>query len=144
MHDTIYFGTSIVETGRICDQVFDLINEERKNRDLPELSFDANLQSVAQTWSEDLAERRVLEHGDFVARMGAIGYGNFQCGEIIAEISLVGIGFLQSPVAREFVDGWLASPSHRSIMLTLSHGFLGVDCAKNSDPVYCVVDFRFD
>jgi hypothetical protein len=44
MHQTIYLGTSIVETGRICDQVFDLINEERKSRDLPTLSFDANLQ----------------------------------------------------------------------------------------------------
>jgi len=144
MHETVYSGTSVIDTRKICDQVFGLINEERKIRDLPILSFDANLQSVSQIWSEELAERRVLEHGDFAARMEAIEYGNFQCGEIIAKISLVGIGFLQSPVEREFIDGWLASPGHRSIMLTPSSGFLGVGCAKNSDTVYCVADFRFD
>ena len=144
MHRTFYVGTNLVDTDYIRAQVFDLINEERLTHGLPELSFDEKLADVAQIWSEDLARRRLLQHGNFEARMSAIGYGSYQCGEIIGEISLVGIGFFQTPVERDFVDGWLESSGHREIMLTPFTGYFGVGCSKNSDSIYCVADFRFD
>lgn len=144
MHRTLYVGTNFVNTDYIRTQVFDLINEERLSRGLPELLFDQKLADVAQVWSKDLAQRRFLEHGNFEARMSAIGYRSYQCGEIIAEISLGGIGFFQTPVEREFVDGWLESSGHREIMLMPFTGYLGVGCSKNSDTIYCVADFRFD
>lgn len=144
MHRTFYVGTSFVNTDYIRAQVFDLINEERVSRSLPELSFDQKLTDVAQVWSEDLAERRYLEHGNFEARMSSIGYESHQCGEIIAEIPLGGIGFFQTRVEQEFVNGWLESSGHREIMLTPFTGYLGVGCSKNSDSIYCVADLRFD
>ena len=144
MHRTFYVGTNFVNTNYIRVQVFDLINEERLSRGLPELLFDQKLADVAQVWSKDLAQRRLLEHGNFEARMSAIGYGSYQCGEIIEEIPLGGIGFFQTPLEREFVDGWLKSAGHREIMLMPFTGYLGVGCSKNSDSIYCVADFRFD
>lgn len=144
MHRTFYVGTNFVDTEYVWTQVFDLINEERLNRDLPDLSLDQKLADAAQMWSDDLAERRCLEHGNFENRMFAIGYGSYECGEIIAEICLGGIGFFQTPAEREFVDMWLASSGHREIMLTPSTGYLGVGCSKNSGSIYCVADFRFD
>ena len=144
MHRTFYVGTNLVDTDYIQAQVFDLINEERLSRGLPKLSFDQKLADVAQIWSEDLAKRKYLEHGNFEARMSAIGYGSYQCGEIIEEIPLGGIGFFQTPLEREFVDGWLKSAGHQAIMLMPLTGYLGVGCSKNSGSIYCVADFRFD
>lgn len=144
MHKTLYVGTNLVEVNYVRSRVFDLINEERLNRSLPTLLLDRNLEQVAQAWSEDLANRSLLEHGDFEARMVSIGYGSYQCGEIIAQIDLQGIGFFQSPLERQFIDGWLGSTGHRNIMLMSSSGYLGIGIAKNSGKIYAVADFRFD
>lgn len=144
MHRTFYIGTNFVNVEYIQDRVFNLINEERLSRNLPELLFDHKLEQIAQAWSEDLTERKRLEHGNFEARVSSIGYGSYQCGEIIAQTELGGIGFFQTPVERQFVDGWLESSGHRDIMLTSSSGFLGVGVAKNSGSIYAVADFRFD
>jgi len=144
MHKTFYIGTNFVNVDYIQDMVFQLINEERLNRNLPALLIDQNLEGIAQSWSEDLAIRNRLEHGNFEARVLSIGYGSYQCGEIIAQRDLSGIGFFQTPLEREFVDGWLESSGHRDIMLTTLTGFLGVGIAKNSNSIYAVADFRFD
>lgn len=144
LHRTFYMGTIFVNVDYLRNEVFSLINEERLSCNLPELSFDQKLLEVAQAWSEDLARRSILEHGDFAARMSAIGYGSYECGEIIAEIDLLGMGFFETRVERDFVDGWLESSGHREIMLMPFTGYLGVGCSKNSDRIYCVADFRFD
>ena len=144
MHKTFYIGTDFVNVDYIQDRVFQLINEERLNRNLPALLIDQNLEGIAQSWSEDLAIRNCLEHGNFEARVLSIGYGSYQCGEIIAQRDLSGIGFFQTPLEREFVEGWLESSGHRDIMLTPLTGFLGVGIAKNSNSIYAVADFRFD
>jgi len=143
MQKTLYVGTNLVDVNYVRSRVFDLINEERLNRGLPLLLPDKKLEQVAQVWSEDLANRSVLEHGNFEARMLSIGYGSYQCGEIIEQIDLQGIGFFQSPVERQLVDGWLGSEGHRKIMLMASSGYFGVGVTKNSASIYAVVDFRF-
>jgi len=144
MHKTLYVGTNLVDVNYVRSRVFDLINEERLNRNLPILLLDKKLEQVAQAWSEDLGNRSVLEHGNFEARMLSIGYGSYPCGEIIEQIDLQGMGFFQSSVERQLVDGWLGSEGHKKIMLMASSGYFGVGIAKNSASIYAVVDFRFD
>lgn len=144
MHKTLYVGTNLVDVSYVRGRVFDLINEERLNRSLPLLLADKKLEQVAQVWSEDLANRSVLEHGNFEARMLSIGYGSYQCGEIIEQIDLQGMGFFQSPVERQLIDGWLGSEGHKKIMLMASSGYFGVGITKNSASIYAVVDFRFN
>jgi len=144
MHRTIYVGTNLVDVNYVRGRIFYLINEERLSRNLPVMLFDQKLADIAQIWSEDLAKRSILEHGDFEVRMSQIGYGSYQCGEIIAQIDLQGLGFFQSPLERQFLDGWLESTEHRKIMLMSSSGYLGIGVAKNSGSIYAVADFRFD
>jgi len=144
MQKTLYVGTNLVDINYVRSRVFDLINEERLNHGLPLLLADKKLEQVAQVWCEDLASRSILEHGNFEARMLSIGYGSYQCGEIIEQIDLQGMGFFQSPVERQLVDGWLGSEVHKRIMLMALSGYFGVGIAKNSGSVYAVVDFRFD
>lgn len=144
MQKTLYVGTNLVDVNYVKSRVFDLINEERLNRSLPLLLADKKLEQVAQVWSEDLANRSILEHGNFEARVLSIGYGSYQCGEIIEQIDLQGMGFFQSPVERQLVDGWLGSEGHRRIMLMALSGYSGVGISKNSGSIYAVVDFRFD
>jgi ribosomal protein L37AE/L43A len=144
MQKTLHAGTNLVDVNYVRSRVFDLINEERLNRNLPTLLPDTRLGQVAQVWSEDLARRSVLEHGNFEARMLSIEYGSYQCGEIIEQIDLQGIGFFQNPLERQFVDGWLGSTGHRNIMLMSSSGYIGIGIARNSGSIYAVADLRFD
>jgi len=144
MQKTLYVGTNLVDVNYVRSRVFDLINEERLNRSLPTLIPDTRLGQVAQVWSEDLANRSVLEHGNFEARMLSIGYGSYQCGEIIEQIDLPTMGFFESPLEQQFVDGWLDSIKHKEIMLMPFSGYLGIGVSKNSGSIYAVADFRFD
>jgi len=120
-------------------QVFYLINQERVSRGLPLLRNNTILVIAAQEWSDSLAYRGKLEHGDFEDRMRRIGYlSRYVCGEIIAFCE----GYSEG-VARVFVDGWLESPAHKDIMLTSMHGEMGVGVTQSGDKYYAVVDFIF-
>jgi len=92
--------TELSETEQTEAYIFQFINEERADRDLPILGTDANLSSISKEWSEYLASINDLTHGDFAIRMESIGYSSYSCGEIIAYTS----GGIPSEVARKFVD----------------------------------------
>lgn len=132
-------STALSDTEQTEAYIFQYINEERANRDLPILSIDTNLSGVSKEWSEYLASINELTHGDFESRMQSIGYSQYSCGEIIAYTS----GSVPSEVARQFVDMWLESQPHREIMLTSSTGYMGVGVSKSTSVFYGVVDFRF-
>ena len=131
--------TELSETEQTEAYIFQFINKERADRDLPILGTDANLSVISKEWSEYLASINDLPHGDFASRMESIGYSSYSCGEIIAYTS----GGTPSEVARKFVDMWLESPPHREIMLTSSNGYMGVGVSKSVSAFYSVVDFRF-
>ena len=131
--------TGLSETEQTEAYIFQFINKERADRDLPILGTDANLSVISKEWSEYLASINDLTHGDFASRMESIGYSSYSCGEIIAYTS----GGTPSEVARKFVDMWLESPPHREIMLTSFNGYMGVGVSKSVSAFYGVVDFRF-
>lgn len=135
----IYFVLPmVVSTSQFEQDVFSLINKERSKQGLPELGIDANLELIAKNWSSKLAKNRELIHGNFEQRIASIGYSHYSCGEIIA---LVPLGSFN--LAQDFVDSWIDSPSHYEIMMTASHGYMGVGVSRNLGAFYAVVDFRF-
>jgi uncharacterized protein YkwD len=130
--------------------VFTYINEERTNRGLPALGIDNSLATVAKGWSDFLTTTGGnITHGDFNGRMQSIGLPNseYSTGEIIAyfggNIFSYPTENLASEHAREFVELWLNSPSHREIMLTQSTGYMGVGVSHQMLGFYGVVDFKF-
>lgn len=131
--------TTLSDTEQTEAYIFQYINEERANHDLPTLSIDTNLSGVSKEWSEYLASINDLTHGDFESRMQSINYSQYSCGEIIAYTS----GSVPLEVARQFVDMWLESQPHREIMLTSSSGYMGVGVGKSASVFYGVVDFGF-
>ena len=140
--------TSSVDIEQTEVYIFQYINEERANRNLPILGNDTNLSVVSNQWSEHLASINDLTHGDFEGRMKDIGYSYYSCGELIGSFtsgSVNGIPTENSPseIAREFVKMWLESPPHREIMLTSSTGYMGVGVGRYRSVFYGVVDFRF-
>lgn len=128
------------DTKQLESEIFDLINEERHKHGLPKLNVDSKLELIAKEWSNELAENRKLTHGDFSQRIGSIGYSYYSRGEIIALHDSWSFN-----LAQDFVDMWIKSPKHYEIMMTASHGFMGVGVSKNILGVfYGVVDFRFN
>ncbi len=141
------------KTQTIEQYVFQYVNEERTNRNLPLLGNDTNLVVIAKGWSDNMTERGVLEHGNFNQRLSSINYyGVYKCGEII-EYYTNGPFVTADPemytnsnsaIARVLVDGWLNSPPHREIMLTNQSGDMGVAVSiKGLGSFYGVVDFKF-
>jgi len=144
------FLFSTVDLGQTEKYVFQYINEERANRNLPTLGNDTELCRIAQNWSSYISSMNKLTHGDFDGRMQTIGLPNatYSCGEIIGSFSSGSINFIPtenspSDIARELVNGWLDSPPHREIMLTASSGYMGVGVSKYGGVFYSVVDFKF-
>jgi uncharacterized protein YkwD len=127
-----------VNTRQVETDIFRTINRERANEGLPELDVDVNLESIAGDWSKELIAIGILTHGNFEQRIASIGYSYYSCGEIIAEQN----GWSWT-LARDFVDSWINSPPHYEIMMTNSHGYIGVGVSKDGNTFYAVVDFRF-
>ena len=132
------------------DLIFKGINQQRSNLNLPILGEDSSLAFISNKWCIDLASKNDLTHGDFNGRMESIGLPDtvYSTGEIIASFqsgSVNGIPTTDNPseLAKEFVDMWLNSPSHREIMLTASNGYMGVGLSRNGSTFYGVVDFKF-
>ncbi len=124
--------------GDVKEEIFRLINEKRVADGLPELANDSLLTVTAQSWSESMAQKMELEHGNFGSRMNQIGYlNNYMCGEIIAFYSS------SNDLAITLVDGWINSPLHKEIMFTAKNGKMGIGLAKGADGYYATVDFIF-
>lgn len=141
-------------TKEIERYTFQYINEERASRGLPVLGVDNSLKDVAKGWADNMAQRGVLEHGDFEDRLRTINYaGVYCCGEIIENYSssvFVSVDLelylnSNSAIARELVKGWLDSPPHREVMLMAESGDMGVAVSrKGLVSFYGVVDFKFN
>ena len=127
----------------IEELIFQLINKDRDSRNLPTLENATDLSTIAQSWSETIAQTRNLTHGNFTSRIQSIGIytPEYQCGEIIE--SYGSVEGSSSELARIFVDGWLGSQGHREIMLTAKSGYMGIGVSRLGSTLYGVVDFKF-
>jgi uncharacterized protein YkwD len=112
----------------LADQVLRLVNVERARAKCPAVRPDAKLATAALLHSDDMADRRYLNHNspegvDPWQRARAAGYPA-PTGENIA------IGY---PNAAAVMAGWLTSTGHRATIVNCRARALGVGVARNTD-----------
>ena len=105
---------------RMARDIFDRVNDERRERGLEPVEWNDALADVARDWSMAMAERGVLEHQDVrevLAQEALAGFTGL--GENIFTSS----GPVPSGVAHA---GWMRSDGHRANVLNPGWNRLGV------------------
>jgi uncharacterized protein YkwD len=111
-----------------ADAITCLVNQERAQRGMKQLSRDSDLTTVARRQANDMVRRTYFSHvtpggSDLGDRLRAVGYGSghsWRAGEALGW----GTGDRATPNA--LVDEWLASPPHRKILLDRGFREIGV------------------
>jgi uncharacterized protein YkwD len=102
-----------------------LINQQRELHGLPALAVNADLNSSAQSWSDEMVASNDFTHGTQLAqRVSATGYDWQEAGENIAT------GYL---TPRDAVAAWMASPDHCQNVLDPDYRDMGT--GMNTNPV---------
>lgn len=112
---------------RIAREIFDRVNDERRERGVEPVEWNEELAGVARDWSAAMAERGVLEHQDVrevLSRDELSGFAGL--GENIFTAS----GPVPAGVAHV---GWMRSDGHRVNVLNPGWNRLGVG-------VFCAPD----
>lgn len=121
-------------TVRLRMRIHVLVNQERRERDLPPLTFDDRLATIAGSHSREMAKGGYVAHtnpnGETVFdRYQEAGYtcsvdaGNgsyLTAGENIFMASMSGNAVTASGFANRTVSGWMSSPGHRRNLLNPS------------------------
>ena len=106
------------------------LNQARAARGVAPLRADAQLAQAARGHSRDMVARGYFAHGDFPSRVRRTGWmrsrGEWRLGENLAW----GTGAMATPGA--VVEAWLASPSHRRIMLARGLRRVGIGVAAGT------------
>lgn len=149
-------------------QIHDGINAQRRQNNLPALSYDSNLAFIARAHSKDMAAKGYFAHDnqeglDPSARAKNSGYN---CYKTYAGYYTTGIaenifqnnlyssiwytnGVIssydwnsQEQIAESTVTGWMNSPGHRANILTSTYDREGIGIAVSSDDkVYITENF---
>jgi uncharacterized protein YkwD len=109
--------------GDPAERLLAAVNRERTRRDLAPLALDRRLAAAAEEHSRAMAERGFLAHCDLDSG-GEVGDRADRAGypwRAVAENLSVG-----RATAREVVEGWLDSPSHRRNLLSPLYRDAGV------------------
>jgi uncharacterized protein YkwD len=129
-------NVSTVSEGR--QRLLQLINDERKKRQLMHLSMDENINKIAQKYAEEMMETGVVAHispksGDCADRAKAAGL----------DISRIGENIAVNQSVEQIHESLLESPAHREVMLDPQMEWvgLGVVFSKTGDQVYVVENF---
>ena len=117
-------------------RLFDSVNRERAERNLPLLKWDEGLARAAREHAERMAERDLLAHqvpgeADLPTRARAAGASFSHIAENIA------VGWS----AEKFHDGWMHSPGHRANILDDAADSIGIAVVEGEVDVYAVEDF---
>jgi uncharacterized YkwD family protein/spore coat assembly protein SafA len=104
------------------EQVLHLVNEERKKIGLRPLEMDWELQRVARTKSQDMAQKGYFSHqsptyGSPFAMMKQFGISYKMAGENIAS---------GQRTPQEVMASWMKSPGHRANILKPEYTHIGV------------------
>lgn len=106
------------EARRMERMIFDLVNDERRERGLDPLEWDDQLATLGREWSRRMADRGTLEHQD-PERMLERSEGFTGVGENIFTAS--------GPVRASTIHvGWMRSDGHRANVLRDGFERLGV------------------
>ena len=97
------------------------MNAVRQSRGLPALRLDAHLVRAARAHSTDMMKRQYFAHGSVLGRALAAGARGPLFGEDLA--------WAQGITAWWVVNHWLASPSHRAVLLRPGFRRVGIGYA---------------
>lgn len=162
-------GKPIINVSELGQKIHGLINTERQNNNLPSLSLDSALTSIAVSHSADMANRNYFSHytpegADPTARGLSAGYhchkdlpnGYYTDGlaENIFQNNLYNSyettdGIITSydwndmdELVNSTVQGWMESTGHRENILNPTYDREGIGVAISSDDkVYITEDF---
>lgn len=137
------FKSTDVNTEKIEDEIFKIINEERSKKGITVLKRSSILDEVAKDYSN------VMVEDDFYAHTNPEGIGlherlssrNIFFFAATENLNYVPVD-LDTNVAEETVLGWIESPGHRVPILDTDdpilwdHVGIGVSCVDRYDPAY--------
>ena len=107
-----------------AQQVFSLVNQERVNNGLPELTWDSDMASYS--------DRRAMEIVTDFSHNSAGGKMN------------VGENIAKGAISPEMVmDGWMRSDGHRANILNASYTKISVSCYYDGSTYYWVQNFAY-
>lgn len=105
---------------RMARDIFDRVNDERRQRGMGEVAWSGQLATVAKEWSAEMAQRGTLEHQDVRALLRSDRVTGLQSiGENIFRAT--------GPVPAGAIHvGWMTSDTHRVNVLNPGFNRLGV------------------
>ncbi|MFP3896464.1 MAG: CAP domain-containing protein [Anaerolineales bacterium] len=132
-HNPTPTSTPTTSPSDFAQRVIELTNEERIKRGLAPLETSPALMDAARGHSEDMACNDSLSHigsddSDPGERISRAGYDWWTYGENIAA------GY---PSPEDVVNGWMASPDHRTNILNPDYCDIGVGYAYNAKATFC-------
>ncbi len=125
------------ELGFLELAVLDRVNAVRAENGLDALAWSERSASAARKYAEELVESGRFAHtgsqgSNVHDRLNAEGLVHFIANENLAQVSFNGT----APDAETVVDGWMASPGHRSNIIDVdklySHAGVGVHCGQEA------------
>ena len=113
-------------------EIFDLINEERRKKGLTQLSWDASLSQLAREYSAKMARENFFSHYDSKGeavddRANAMRIKNWSK---IGENLFYCEGYDNPNLTA--VRGWMKSPTHRDNILDPDYNVSGIGIAKSA------------
>jgi uncharacterized protein YkwD len=106
------------------ESLFRAVNAARARHSLPWVRPDTELQRAARSHSADMVKRGYFAHGDFGRRIRRFGAEQPKVGETL------GWSVDDGAATRRIVSMWLASPSHRAVLLRRGFRLLGLGVAR--------------
>jgi uncharacterized protein YkwD len=131
---------------KLEDLVFQKTNQQRRAKGLDPLSQDNELREVARAYSNDMLVRRFFDH----TTPDGISFGERILdryrhrvrfvGENIWSASGYNLGKIHQ-IAKEIVDDWMSSHSHRANMLDPDFTHLGVGISGRNGTIRATQEF---
>jgi len=121
--------SSAAGTDQAADAIVCLVNAERTSRGLKPLHRDGDLAQAAAGHASDMVRRDYFGHvspggKDLGDRIRAAGY--FNSGDVWKVGEALGWGTGSRATPNTLVDEWLASPTHRQVLLDPGYREIGV------------------
>jgi uncharacterized protein YkwD len=111
-------------------QIFDMINAERRQRHLPALVYNAQLDRMAKIQAEQMATFEKMAHVVPQAEMPTLADRAHRVGYMYGRIAEnVALGY---PNAEAVVEGWMTSKGHRENILQRDVLETGIGIARSS------------
>ncbi len=147
-------GQPTIRVDTLERRIHELVNAQRRQRNLAALRFDEQLATIARAHSADMARRNFFDHTnpDGLDPSARVKRAGFACREGESEnlfqsnlyrgLTIVnGRTFYEwntaEQIAKESVDGWMMSPGHRRNILERGRVVAGIGIAiAKDDKVY--------